>query len=60
MQIFMPYSCRDIPVYFLTIRFTKTLKVWCWDLTYNINALNVAADIYREEHPNFTDITWED
>lgn len=31
----------------------QTLKVWCWDPTYNINALNVAADIYREEHPDF-------
>ena len=31
----------------------QILKVWCWDPTYNINALNVAADIYRGEHPDF-------
>lgn len=31
----------------------QTLKVWCWDPAYNINAMNVAAEIYRQDHPDF-------
>lgn len=30
-----------------------TITVWCWDPTYNINAMEVAERIYQEEHPNF-------
>ena len=29
------------------------LTVWCWDPTYNINAINVAAEIYKQDHPDF-------
>lgn len=31
----------------------KTLTVWCWDPNYNINALNIAEEIYVKDHPNF-------
>lgn len=30
-----------------------TITVWCWDPTYNINAMQVAERLYQEEHPNF-------
>ncbi len=29
------------------------LTVWCWDPAFNINAMNVAADIYKKDHPDF-------
>lgn len=32
----------------------NTLTVWCWDPTYNINALNKAAEIYQETNPDFS------
>lgn len=30
-----------------------TFTVWCWDPTYNINALQIAESIYQESHPDF-------
>ncbi len=32
---------------------SNTLTVWCWDPTYNMNALNKATEIYQKEHPDF-------
>lgn len=29
------------------------LTVWCWDPAFNINAMNVAGEIYKADHPNF-------
>lgn len=29
------------------------LTVWCWDPAFNINAMNVAGEIYKTDHPNF-------
>lgn len=29
------------------------LTVWCWDPAFNINAMNVAGEIYKTNHPNF-------
>ncbi len=29
-----------------------TLTVWCWDPTFNIYAMNTAAEIYKRNHPN--------
>ena len=29
------------------------LTVWCWDPTFNINAMNEAAEIYKKDHPGF-------
>ncbi len=29
------------------------LTVWCWDPTFNINAMNAAAEIYKKDHPQF-------
>ncbi len=31
-----------------------TLTVWCWDPTFNIFAMNTAAEIYKRDHPNVT------
>ncbi len=31
-----------------------TLTVWCWDPTFNIFAMNTAADIYKRDNPNVT------
>jgi len=31
-----------------------SLTVWCWDPTFNIYAMNEAAKIYKESHPNVT------
>ena len=31
----------------------ETLTVWCWDPNYNINAMNIAEEIYQKDHPNF-------
>jgi lactose/L-arabinose transport system substrate-binding protein len=41
-----------------------TLTVWCWDPTFNVYAMNEAAKIYGETHPNVTvkvvETPWED
>lgn len=29
------------------------LTVWCWDPTFNINAMNAAAEIYKKDYPQF-------
>lgn len=29
------------------------LTVWCWDPSFNINAMNEAAKIYQKDHPDF-------
>lgn len=31
----------------------NTLTVWCWDPAFNINAMNEAAEIYKQTHPDF-------
>lgn len=31
----------------------QKMTVWCWDPTFNINAMNVAAEIYKKDHPEF-------
>ncbi len=31
----------------------ETLTVWCWDPSFNINAMEKAEAIYQQEHPNF-------
>lgn len=31
----------------------EKITVWCWDPAFNINAMNVAGEIYRQEHPDF-------
>jgi lactose/L-arabinose transport system substrate-binding protein len=31
-----------------------TLTVWCWDPSFNVYAMNEAAKIYRNDHPNVT------
>ena len=31
-----------------------TLTVWCWDQTFNIYAMNTAAEIYKRDNPNVT------
>jgi lactose/L-arabinose transport system substrate-binding protein len=31
----------------------QTLTVWCWDPTFNINAMQVAEKIYQRDHPDF-------
>jgi lactose/L-arabinose transport system substrate-binding protein len=40
------------------------LTVWCWDPTFNVYAMNEAAKIYKQEHPNVTvnvvETPWED
>jgi lactose/L-arabinose transport system substrate-binding protein len=41
-----------------------TLKVWCWDPTFNVYAMNEAAGIYRRDNPNVTvevvETAWQD
>lgn len=41
-----------------------TITVWCWDPNFNIYAMNEAAKIYREDHPNVTievvETPWDD
>lgn len=31
----------------------NTLTVWCWDPTFNINAMKEAEKIYQADHPDF-------
>lgn len=31
----------------------EKLTVWCWDPAFNINAMNVAGEIYKQDHPDF-------
>lgn len=31
----------------------QTLTVWCWDPTFNINAMKKAEEIYQIDHPDF-------
>jgi lactose/L-arabinose transport system substrate-binding protein len=41
-----------------------TLKVWCWDPTFNVYAMNEAARIYQRDNPNVTveviETAWQD
>ncbi|MDR2246637.1 MAG: extracellular solute-binding protein [Treponema sp.] len=41
-----------------------TLTVWCWDPAFNVYAMNEAAKIYRNDHPNVTvtvvETPWDD
>ncbi|MDR2630518.1 MAG: extracellular solute-binding protein [Spirochaetaceae bacterium] len=41
-----------------------TLTVWCWDPNFNIYAMNEAAKVYRQDHPNVTvnvvETPWDD
>jgi len=40
------------------------LTVWTWDPTFNIYAMNEAAKIYQQAHPDFTldvqEVSWDD
>lgn len=40
------------------------LTVWCWDPTFNMNAMEKAAEIYKQDHPEFeleiVETPWED
>jgi lactose/L-arabinose transport system substrate-binding protein len=40
------------------------LTVWCWDPGFNVYAMNEAAKIYRQNHPNVTidvvETAWDD
>ena len=42
----------------------QKLTVWCWDPTFNINAMEKAAEIYRQTNPDFelevVETPWED
>ena len=42
----------------------EKLTVWCWDPAFNINAMNEAAAIYQQDHPDFEleviETPWED
>ena len=42
----------------------KELTVWCWDPSFNIYAMNVAAEIYGRDHPdvkvNIVETPWGD
>ena len=42
----------------------NTLTVWCWDPTFNINAMHEAEKIYQKDHPNFklnvVETPWDD
>lgn len=31
----------------------NTLTVWCWDPSFNINAMEKAAEVYKKDHPDF-------
>lgn len=31
----------------------ETLTVWCWDPTFNVAAIQKAAEYYQKDHPNF-------
>jgi lactose/L-arabinose transport system substrate-binding protein len=43
---------------------TVTLKVWCWDPSFNVYAMNEAAKIYQRDNPGVTvevvETAWED
>lgn len=42
----------------------NTVELWCWDETFNIPAAEMAAEIYKESHPDFnlqiTNLTFDD
>ena len=42
----------------------NTLTVWCWDVTFNINAMHEAEKIYQADHPDFklnvVETPWDD
>ena len=42
----------------------NTLTVWCWDPTFNINAMKEAEKIYQKDHPDFklnvVETPWDD
>lgn len=42
----------------------NTLKVWCWDPTFNIYAMKEAEKVYKKDHPDFTleivETVWDD
>ena len=42
----------------------NTLTVWCWDPTFNINAMHEAEKIYQKDHPDFklnvVETPWDD
>lgn len=41
-----------------------SLTVWCWDPAFNLYAMNEAAKVYQQDHPDFTlevvDVPWND
>lgn len=43
---------------------SNTLTVWCWDPTFNINAMEKAEAIYQKDHPDFKlkviETPWDD
>jgi len=43
---------------------STTLTVWAWDPTVNIYAMNEAAKIYQQDHPDFKldvqEVSWDD
>ncbi len=42
----------------------QKLTVWCWDPTFNVYAMNEAAKIYQQTHPEFVleviEVKWDD
>lgn len=42
----------------------NSLTVWCWDPAFNIAAMEAAAEVYKQDHPDFTlnivETPWED
>ncbi|MDR2193629.1 MAG: extracellular solute-binding protein [Treponema sp.] len=55
-----PQTVSDAP----TAPEPVTITVWCWDPTFNVYAMNEAAKIYRQDHPNITinvvETAWDD
>lgn len=43
---------------------SNKLTVWCWDPTFNIYAMNTAAEYYKKDHPDFelevVETPWDD
>lgn len=43
---------------------SNTLSVWCWDPTFNIAAMETAAEIYKRDNPDFVldvvEVPWGD
>lgn len=41
-----------------------SLTVWCWDPAFNLYAMNEAAKVYQQDHPDFTldvvEVPWDD